>query len=151
MTIPDFLLTPHSHVLRVRFCETDQMGVAHHASYIPWIEEARTEWMRARGRSYREMEDAGLSLAVTRLSLRYLVSARYDDRIRIDTRLSDLRKASLDFEYQLYRVGADDVVTDSATNSASPVLVAQAETRLALIGRDGRPRRLTLDDLVPRS
>ncbi|MCA8970293.1 MAG: acyl-CoA thioesterase [Planctomycetes bacterium] len=143
MTIPERLTVAHVHELRVRFCETDQMGVAHHGSYVPWIEEARTEWMRAKGRTYRSMEESGLSLAVTRLGVRYLVSARYDDLIRIETRLVSIRMASLDFEYELHRV------EDESGGSDRCVLVAQANTRLALIGQDGRPRRLP-EDLFER-
>ncbi|MCB9880339.1 MAG: acyl-CoA thioesterase [Planctomycetes bacterium] len=138
MTIPERLTSAHVHELRVRFCETDQMGVAHHGSYVPWIEEARTEWMRAKGRTYRSMEESGLSLAVTRLGVRYLVSARYDDLLRIETRLVSIRMASLDFEYALYRV-------EGESGSERCVLVADANTRLALIGPDGRPMRLPED------
>ena len=140
--LPPHLPHEHSHSLRVRFAETDQMGVAHHGSYVPWIEEARTEWMRSAGRSYRAMEEAGLSLAVTRLSVRYLSSAFYDDLLQIKTRLSAVRMASLDFSYRIYREEADGRITP----------VADAETRLALLGGNGRPRRLPANlfgDLAP--
>ena len=124
----------HVHHLRVRYAETDQMGVAHHASYVPWIEEARTEWMRARGRSYRALEEQGLALAVTRLSLRYLRSAEYDDLLCIRTRLEAQGMASLDFAY--------DIELCCNSERSSSVLLATASTRLALLGEDGRPRRL---------
>ncbi len=120
------------HVLRVRYAETDQMGVAHHGSYIPWIEEARTEWMRGRGMSYRELEETGLALAVTRVSVRYIRSAHYDDRVRIETQLLARREASVDIGYRLFLAEG---------NAAGPLL-AEATTRLALIGPDKKPRRL---------
>ena len=115
------------HELRVRYSETDQMGVAHHAAYVPWIEEARTEWMRSRGRSYRELEESGLALVVTRVALRYLRPARYDDFLRIETRLIERRKASVELAYRVFRDGE---------------LLCEAETRLGLVGPDGRPMRL---------
>ena len=115
------------HELRVRYAETDQMGVAHHSAYVPWIEEARTEWMRARGKSYRELEASGLALVVTRVSLRYLSPARYDDVLRIETRLAERRKASVELAYRVFR---------------GEELLCEAETRLGLVGPEGRPMRL---------
>lgn len=138
----------HRHYLRVRFAETDQMGVAHHGSYVPWIEEARTEWMRATGRTYRAMEEAGLSLAVTRLAVRYLSSALYDDRLRIDTRLESVRMASLDFAYRIIREEEDEDrggAGDEEGGGGKETVIAEAETRLALLGDNGRPRRLPAD------
>lgn len=122
------------HFLRVRYAETDQMGVAHHGSYIPWIEEARTEWMRERGMSYRELEERGFALAVTNVSVRYRQSAKYDDRIRIETRITVRNMASVTLGYELYR-------TDEGAEERGPLL-AQAETRLALLGPEGRPTRI---------
>lgn len=144
----------HRHRLRVRFAETDQMRIAHHSSYVPWMEEARTEWMRSIGRSYRSMEDAGLSLAVTRLELRYLGSALYDDLLEIETELVSVRKASLDFEYRIRRIAVGDHDAGGETGgghaaggdrSDSGAAIAEASTRLALLGTDGRPRRLPAD------
>lgn len=125
-----------AHHVRVRYAETDQMGVAHHGSYIVWIEEARTEWMRDRGTSYRQLEESGLSLAVTRVAVRYRKPARYDDLIRIETRLSELHPASVTIEYRLF---------GPADGRAAADLIAEAETRLALIGKDGRPMRIPQD------
>ena len=126
------------HHLRVRYAETDQMGVAHHSSYVPWIEEARTEWMRARGRSYREMEDQGLALTVVRLDIRYRESARYDEIIRIRTWMDVQHRASVTLAYRLFRVDSPE--------AASEQVLAEAETRLALLGRDGSLLRIP-DDL----
>jgi acyl-CoA thioester hydrolase len=125
----------HVHHVRVRYAETDQMGVAHHASYVSWIEEGRTEWMRAHGRSYRSIEAEGLSLAVTRLALRYLKPARYDDVVRIFTWLAQAHMASLMVGYRLHLApeGADGPTGER---------IADAETRLALLDRAGRPMRI---------
>ncbi len=121
------------HELRVRYAETDRMGVAHHAAYIPWIEEARTEWMRARGLRYRDLEDRGHYLVVARVSIRYLRSALYDDRIRIETRLLERRPASVTLGYRLHRLEED--------GERGPLL-AEAETRLAFCDRNKKPVRL---------
>jgi acyl-CoA thioester hydrolase len=134
MGLPDgFKTFVGVHRLRVRFADTDQMRVAYHGAYIPWIEEGRTEWMREQGRSYRSMEDEGLSLAVTSVEIQYLTSALYDDLIEIETRLEKLGKASILLAYRLYRVGERGV--------RGPLL-ARAKTKLALLGPNGRPLRV---------
>lgn len=118
------------HSVRVRYGETDQMGVAHHGAYVAWIEEARTEWMRARGRSYRSLEEDGTFLAVARVSIRFLSPARYDDLISIETRLVHVGKASFDMSYMLSFEGR---------------LLAEAETRLAVLDKNMRPMRVRPD------
>ena len=75
--------------LRVRFAETDQMGVAHHATYAVWLEAARVEWLRDLGLSYRDLDAQGVSLAVTGLDVRYRRAVRFDDRLRIDVALEE--------------------------------------------------------------
>lgn len=117
----------------MRYADTDQMGVAYHGAYIPWIEEGRTEWMREQGRSYRSMEEEGLALAVTSVEIQYHVSARYDDWIEIETRLEKLGKASISLAYRLFRVDPE--------GKRGPLL-ASARTRLALLGPRGRPVRV---------
>ncbi|MGA1525655.1 MAG: acyl-CoA thioesterase, partial [Planctomycetota bacterium] len=78
-------LEPFVHRLRVRYGETDRMGVAHHSSYVAWFEETRTEWMRASGLSYRAMEDGGLRLPVVRVDIEYHRPVTYEDEVLIDT------------------------------------------------------------------
>lgn len=121
-------MEPIDHRLRVRYCETDRMGVAHHGSYVLWFEEARTEWLRAHGASYRELEDAGTLMLVVAVEVRYLKSVTYDDEIVIRTEVGELRRASLRFDYEVRDHRGD--------------LVATGSTTLACVGRDGRPRRL---------
>ena len=117
------------HRVRVRYCDTDRMSVAHHGSYVAWLEEARTEWMRQRGMSYREVEDSGFFLQVVELRLRYQASARYDDELVVVVRESQRKRASLSHHYELRRVDDD-------------TLVATAETTLACTDQEGRIRRL---------
>jgi len=68
---------------RVRYAETDQMGIVHHASYVAWLEEGRSQWMRAHGNSYAQFEEEGLLLVVSELCLRYKQPARYDQRVTV--------------------------------------------------------------------
>src|SRR2546426_9450607 len=87
--------------LRVRYAETDAMGVAHHASYIIWLEQGRTELLRAHGASYREIEAAGFFVVLTDLQARYLAAARYDDLVIVRASLAELRSRGVRFVYEL--------------------------------------------------
>ena len=89
--------------LRVRFAETDQMGVAHHSAYIIWFEAARVEWLRARGLDYRRLEDAGISLAVSAVNVQYLKSSRFDDELFVDARLTELKSRRVRYHYVVLR------------------------------------------------
>jgi len=126
------------HVLRVRYAETDQMGVAYHGAYIPWLEEGRTEWFREQGSRYRDLEDRGMFLAVTRVSIRYLEPALYDDLIQIETRLVKRHRASVTLGYRLRRL--------EEKGGPGPLL-AEAETRLAMLDSSKKPTRLPPDFL----
>lgn len=110
--------SPTSCVIRVRFAETDQMGVAHHSVYPVWCEASRVEWMRVRGLSYREMEASGLSLAVSRLELVYRAAAYFDDEIEVASRLVMSRSRRLLFDYRLVRRADDGLI---ATGSSEHV------------------------------
>ena len=87
----EFLDPPHR--VRVRYCETDRMAIAHHGSYVAWFEEARTEWMRQRGRSYRQLEDDGNLLQVVDLQCRYHKPVDYDEVVAICVRVAEARRA----------------------------------------------------------
>jgi acyl-CoA thioester hydrolase len=89
--------------LRVRFAETDQMGIAHHSSFVVWLEAARVEWLRDRGLSYRQMEDEGISLAVSGLQVSYRTAARFDDELEIVARLVEARSRRFRFDYFVTR------------------------------------------------
>jgi len=116
--------------VRVRYAETDQMGVAHHASYLVWFEAGRTEFIRARGRSYAQVEADGWLLVVVEAHCRYHRPARYDDVLTIRTRLEAVRPATLVFGYEVIRAGSGD-------------LLAEGSTVHATVDRTtGRPRRI---------
>ncbi|MGQ9896933.1 MAG: acyl-CoA thioesterase [Acidobacteriota bacterium] len=89
--------------LRVRYAETDQMGVVYHANYLVWMEIGRTDYCRAYGCTYREMEAAGVRLVVADAQVRYLSPARYDDDIYVVTRLLALRSRQVSFGYDIWR------------------------------------------------
>lgn len=116
--------------IRVRYAESDQMGVAYHANYLVWCEVGRTDLIRKLGMTYAEMERRGVMLAVADAKLRYHASARYDDVVRIVTRLTGVRSRMVTFEYDLRRV--DDRGQD-------PARLASASTTLVSIDREGRP------------
>lgn len=114
----------HTSTLRVRYAETDQMGVVYHANYLAWCEVGRTEFVRAAGMSYREMEAHGVGLAVVDATLRFHGAAAYDDEVRIETRLTDVRSRTVTFEYAI-------------TNAGTGARLVTATTRLASVTRGG--------------
>lgn len=92
----------HEAQVRVRYQETDNMGVVYYANYFVWFEVARTEYLRSLGISYRQLEDRGMYLMVASAGCRYKYPARYDDLIRIQSWISKLKNSSLTFEYKLF-------------------------------------------------
>lgn len=93
-------------LVRVNYSETDQMGVVYHARYLVWLDIARTEHLRLSGMSYRELETAGLRLAVSNVSIQYRQPARYDDRVRIRCWVREVASRKVDFGYAVEH--ADD-------------------------------------------
>ncbi len=121
------------HRLRVRYTECDPMGVAHHASYAPWLELGRTELLREAGVTYAQLEGAGVLLVVTKLALRYRLPARYDDHLEIRTTVTGGGRARIDHAYEVLRVNEKGAATD---------LCAEATTTIACVDRTGRPTPL---------
>jgi acyl-CoA thioester hydrolase len=120
--------------VRVRYCECDPMGVAHHASYVPWLEIARTELLRGTGVTYAQLEEAGVFLVIVRLDVRYRRPVRYDDVVDVRTRVTGGSRIKIEHEYDLV------VVERGGAGVEEPV--AAAFTTLACVGADGRPRAL---------
>ena len=102
------------------------MGVVYHTNYLVWCEVGRTDFIRARGMSYADMERAGVGLAVSELSARFHSAARYDDAIRVRTTLAEVRSRGITFDY---------LITDVATRRR----LVTARTALVSIDKDGRP------------
>ena len=116
-------------VVRVRYAETDKMGVVYYAHYLVWFEIGRTEWLRETGWTYRAMEDDGFGLPVIEAHCEYKASARYDDELAIRTSARLVTPIRLAFEYTVVRRG------DDAT-------IATGHTVHAAVDRSGRPVRL---------
>ena len=125
----DVKLEPFVHRLRVRYGETDRMGVAHHSSFVAWFEETRTEWMRSLGMSYRAMEDGGLRLPVVRMDIEYHRPVTYEDEVQIDTAVVARRRVAFTLRHRITR-----------TDDGSPV--ATGQITLACVDAGGRPRPL---------
>jgi acyl-CoA thioester hydrolase len=106
--------------LRVRFAETDQMGIAHHSSYVVWMEAARVEWLRERGMSYRQWEEEGVSLAVSGIELEYRTSSQFDDELLIDTKLIEAKSRRFKFEYKVMRE-SDTVMIARGSSTHTPM------------------------------
>jgi acyl-CoA thioester hydrolase len=87
--------------IRVRYAETDQMGVVHHGNYALYLEIARIEWLRKLGISYKKMEETGIGLPVVSLSVKYKKSIQYDDIITVKTTLKKAPSASVEFDYEI--------------------------------------------------
>ena len=115
---------------RVRYAETDQMGVAYHSHYLVWFEVGRSEFCRRHGFSYQEMEHrADRLLVVAQVSCRYLIPLRYDCEFLIRTMLQELKRRTLTFRYELM-------------DPDGHILHAEGETIHVVTDREGRPRSL---------
>jgi len=114
---------------RVRFAETDQMKIVHHAAYIVYLEEGRSELSRQFGASYSAFEDAGFSLAVTEVQAQYLASARYDQRVTVHTWIEDLKSRSLTYGYEI-------------RNADTHKLLVTGMSKHVCIDREGQIRRI---------
>lgn len=91
--------------IRVRYADTDRMGIVYYGIYPSYFEVGRSEYLRKRGLTYRELEEMGYFLVVTELSVRYIQPATYDDLLTVRTYLSELRSRGLKFEYEILRDG----------------------------------------------
>jgi len=123
-------MAPSTTSLRVRYAETDQMGVAYYANYFVWCEIGRVELLRQLGFEYRQMElGHGCFLPVVEATCRYKSPARYDDVVTVETSVSGLRTSVIRFAYRLL------VERDGA---AEPLLLAEAETVHVVVDREMR-------------
>ena len=126
------ILPSHDIEFRVRYGETDRMGVVYHAEYLAWCEMGRTEYIRSLGMSYAEMERRGVPLAVAEASIRYHAPARYDDRVRVSTVLTRLGSRALTFDYVI-------------THADSGLRLASASTTLVALDEAGRATSIPPD------
>ena len=104
--------------VRVRYAETDRMGVVYYANYFVWFEIGRTDWLRETGQSYREMEIAGVQLPVIEAHCEYRRPAKYDDDLEIRTRATLLTPVRIRFDYEIVRGDDDTLVTGYTIHAA---------------------------------
>lgn len=113
--------------VRVNYSETDQMGVVYHARYLVWLDIARTEHLRRSGMSYRDLELAGLRLAVSDVSVKYRQPARYDDPVRIRCWVRDVASRRVEFGYAVEHAGDGRLLATASTT----LLTLDSSMRLA--------------------
>jgi len=109
---------PHELRLRVRYCESDQMGIVHHANYLVYMEEGRTALMRALGFPYEGVERRGLAMAVRKVELRYRSAARYGDEVLVRTTVERFRGASIQYGYEIARAEGGELLASGSTEVA---------------------------------
>ncbi len=122
--------------IRVRYAETDQMGVAYYANYLVWFEVGRSEFCRERGFRYADLEAFGYKLVVIDAHCRYRSSARYDETVIVRTRLKEANRRMITFGYQVLRGGQKEEV------------IAEGETRHICVDTTGKTRSLPEKFLV---
>jgi acyl-CoA thioester hydrolase len=108
------LTTPDEIQFRVRYGETDQMGIVYHGNYAQYFEMGRTEWLRKMGFSYKQMEADGIMLPVISLSINYKKSARYDDLITVKTKLAKRPTAKIEFDYEIVNENNEILTTGNS-------------------------------------
>lgn len=113
--------------IRVRYAETDRMGLLHHANYLVYFEQGRTELLRSQGIAYKDLEDQGYLLVLTRVQVRYRSPAWYDDVLTLRTTVVRTTLVKIEHRYEMLRAGQ---------------LVAEGETTLGCVDREGKVQPL---------
>jgi acyl-CoA thioester hydrolase len=114
-------------VIRVRYAETDRMGLLHHANYLVYFEQARTELLREQGLTYKDMEDKGFLLVLSKIEVKYKIPARYDDLLTIRTIVMRTTPVRIEHRYEVLRDNQ---------------LIAEGSTTLACVDREGKIQAL---------
>lgn len=104
-------MNEHIEQIRVRYSETDQMGVVYHGSYLPYFEIGRVEWLRNKGISYKYLEDNGIGLPIANLTLNYKKPARYDDLLYVKTKLKFYSGVKIEFDCEILNQENDLLTT----------------------------------------
>ena len=113
----------------VRYAESDQMGIVHHASYVIWMEEGRSQYMRTKGIGYEQVEREGLFFAVAELNVRYGAPARYGDDVTVRTWIDELRSRTVTFGYEII-------------HATSRAMLVTGQVKLIATDREGRVARI---------
>jgi len=126
-TTRPIMIQSHELPIRVRYAETDRMGLLHHANYFVYFEMGRTELLRQRGLTYREVEDAGHYLVIVDIGCKFKRPAYYDDLLVVKTSVEKVTHVKIVHKYELFRDGT---------------LLAEGHSTLACVDRDGKPQAL---------
>ena len=110
--------------IRVRYAETDRMGLLHHANYLVYFEQARTDLLRSEGKTYKDLEDAGYFLVITKVEVKYKSPAYYDDLLTVRTTVTRTSPVRLEHKYEVFNPAGKSLAEGSST--------------LACVGRDGK-------------
>ncbi len=113
--------------VRVRYAETDRMGLLHHANYLVYFEQGRIELLRALGHTYKDLEDQGFLLVITRMEVRYHRPAHYDDLLTLRTSVARTTMVRIDHQYEVFHDGQ---------------LLTEGSSTLACVDRNGKPQAL---------
>ncbi len=137
----------HETEIRVRYAETDKMGIVHHSNYLIWFEAGRTEFCRERGFSYTQMEADDALMVVAETYVRHKSAAFYEDVITVRSKVAELRSRSIRFVYEIVRRSDDMLIAEGetlhiVTNSSKKVRTVPDLYRRLLIGENG-------NDVVP--
>jgi acyl-CoA thioester hydrolase len=123
-------MNDHEIAFRVRYAETDQMGIVYHANYLVWMEIGRVEYCRAAGLRYKDLEtNEGINLAVVEAECRYLKPAHYDDMVTVRTGVAEAATRAVEFRYEIWRKETEE-------------MLATGRTRHVFLGKDLKPKKL---------
>ncbi|WP_182865341.1 acyl-CoA thioesterase [Rhodopirellula sp. JC639] len=125
--MPHDSLLRYSHEFRVAYHQTDGQRRVHHSNYLNFFEEARVEMLRAGGVRYKDLEDSGRLLVVTEMNVQYHAAAEFDDYLRLDVAVTEIRKVRLRHRYQVFR---------------DQTLITSADSTIACVDAEGRPKKL---------
>ena len=129
------IIQEHSIEIRVRYSETDAMGLLHHSNYLTYFEVGRTELFRTQGGNYRKMEELGLFFVVARIDVRFKSPARYDEVLKVQTSITRQTPAKLEHHYELSR---------------GNMLLCQADSVIACVNADGIVQRIP-EDIIQKT
>lgn len=125
--MPQNPLLRYVHEFRIAYHQTDGQRRVHHSNYLNFFEDARVEMLRAGGIRYKDVEDTGRLLVVTEMNVQYFAAAEFDDWLRLEVEVTEIRKVRLRHQYKVLRDGT---------------LVAAADSTIACVGPNGRPKKL---------
>lgn len=123
----DESLLRYNHEFRVSYHQTDGQRRVHHSNYLNFFEDARVEMLRAGDVRYKDIEDSGCLLVVSEMNVQYFAAAEFDDWLRVEVELTEIRKVRLKHRYQVF---------------CGELLIATGDSTIACVGHDGRPKKL---------